>query len=146
VTLRLIREPSKDGATLGSLYIDGHWCCFTLEDVIREQAGQPVKAWKVPGQTAIPAGRYRLIVTPSHRFKRPLPLVVDVPGFEGIRIHPGNGPADTEGCILVGRDRVPGRVLQSRVAFEHLFAFLRAAPGDLWLVIENPQASETLAA
>lgn len=146
MTLRLIREPSINGATLGSLYIDGHWQAWTLEDQIREQAGVPVAAWKVPAQTAIPAGRYRVIVTPSQRFQRPLPLVLDVPGFSGIRIHPGNGPEDTEGCILVGRDRVAGRVLQSRVAFEALFATLQAAIGDIWIEIQNPIASDLRAA
>jgi hypothetical protein len=146
VILRLLREPSRFGATLGSLYIDGHWEAFTLEDENRERAGVPVRDWKIKGQTAIPAGRYRVIIAPSHRFKRPLPLLLDVPGFEGIRIHPGNGPADTEGCILVGRDRVAGRVLQSRVAFEALFSTLQAAPGDIWIDIRNPEASEALAA
>jgi hypothetical protein len=136
--LRLLREPSIRAATHGVLFVDGHFACFTLEDEIREVPGEPVADWKVPGATAIPAGRYRLIVTPSQRFGRPLPLVVDVPGFAGVRLHPGNTVADTEGCILVGADRQPGRVLQSRVAFEQLFERIRRAPGDLWLQIDNP--------
>lgn len=132
MNLRLVREPTIDGATLGSLYVDKHWRCFTIEDAIR-----PVK---VPGQTAIPPGRYKVTLTESARFKRVLPLLNDVPGFSGIRIHPGNTIADTEGCILVGRDRVPGRVLQSRAAFEWLFQTLSAATGveDVWITVENP--------
>jgi hypothetical protein len=139
VTLRLIREPSLQGATLGCLFVDGHWQAFTLEDELREVPGQPVDAWKVPGETAIPAGVYRVVITYSQRFQRPLPLLVDVPGFSGIRLHPGNTIADTSGCVLVGRDRHAGRVLQSRKAFADLFAALTLA-GDSWIAIENPEA------
>ena len=138
--LRLLREPSVEGATLGSLYIDRVWQCWSLEDAIREQPGQPVANWKVAGQTAIPSGHYALIITPSQRFLRPLPLLVDVPGFTGIRIHPGNTAENTEGCLLVGRDRQPGRILQSRAAFEALFARLEAALDPISIQIENPGA------
>lgn len=136
--LRLIREPTRDGATLGSLYLNGHWECWTLEDALREQLGQPVADWKAPGVTAIPAGRYRVTVEPSPRFQRPLPRLHDVPGFSGILIHPGNDHEDTEGCLLVGRDRHQARVLQSKVAFEALYQQLRVAEGDIWIEIENP--------
>lgn len=138
--LRVMREPSRDGATLGCLYVDGHWFAFTCEDVIREQPGVPVSTWKVDGQTAIPAGRYRVVITDSPRFKRPMPLLVDVPGFSGVRIHPGNGSDETEGCLLVGWDRVAGRVLQSRAAFAALFDLLAAATSEVWIAIENPPA------
>ena len=140
--LRVIREPSIGGATLGSLYINGVWQCWSLEDALREISGQPVTAWKVPKETAIPSGRYRVIITPSVRFQRPLPLLLDVPGFTGVRIHPGNSIADTEGCLLVGKDRQDGRVLGSRVAFEALFARLSAAVGDIWIGIENPAVAQ----
>ena len=144
MTLRLIREPTRDGTTFGVLFVDGHFQCFTLEDAVRDVLGQPVAAWKVPGQTAIPAGRYRVIVTPSARFQRPLPLLLDVPGFSGVRIHPGNTIEDTEGCLLVGMDRRVGRVLRSRAAFEALFPQIAQASGDVWIAIENP-AIETAA-
>lgn len=140
MTVRLTREPTTGGATFGVIFVDGHYACFSLEDAVREQTGQPVSAWKVPGQTAIPSGQYRVIVTPSVRFKQPLPLLLDVPGFSGVRIHPGNTIADTEGCILVGADRDDTRVLQSRVAFDGLFAQIQAASGDIWIDIENPKA------
>jgi Family of unknown function (DUF5675) len=144
VELRLIREPSVKGATMGVLFVDGVFECFTLEDQIREQAGVPVTTWKVWGESAIPCGRYRVIITPSHRFKRPLPLVVDVPGFEGIRMHPGNHKGNTEGCILLGRRRAKTAsgepwVGESRLALETLFPRLERAPGELWLTIENPR-------
>lgn len=146
MTLRLVREPSRDGATLGVLFVDGHFQCFTLEDVVRDVPGMPVSAWKVPQQTAIPAGRYRVIVTPSVRFQRPLPLLLDVPGFSGVRIHPGNTAADTEGCLLVGLDRQRGRVLRSRVAFELLFPLIEQAQGDIWVAIENHSVDTVQAA
>lgn len=137
--LRVIREPSIEGATHGVLFADGHYACFTLEDELREVPGRPVEEWKVPKQTAIPAGRYRVIVTPSQRFQRDLPLLVDVPGFSGVRIHPGNDTLETEGCILVGKDRQPGRVLQSRLAFADLFGRILDAASPIWIAVENPE-------
>src|SRR5437773_6046728 len=93
--LLLRRRASAHGCTIGELVVDGVFECYSLEDEVR---GGP----KIPGQTAIPAGRYRVVITPSQRFGRLLPLLEDVPGFEGIRIHAGNTSADTAGCILVG--------------------------------------------
>jgi len=127
--LEVRREPSANGCTLGSLYVDGEFECFTLEDVVREVALQPVALWKIPGETAIPAGTYQVIVNISNRFQRLLPQLVDVPGFAGVRIHPGNCAADTEGCILVGRRRGVATILESRLAFEALFAKIQAAIG-----------------
>lgn len=139
MTLRLVREPTIDGCTRGCLFVDGHFQCFTLEDAIREEAGQPVSAWKVQNATAIPAGRYRMDITFSGRFRRLLPLLLDVPGFSGIRLHTGNTTADTEGCILVGRTRGDSRIGESRLAFEDLFPRLIAALDDgIWIAIENP--------
>lgn len=140
MNLRLVREPSRDECTHGVLFVDGRFECFCLEDVVREVEGQPVTAWKVPGHTAIPQGRYRIALTHSQRFGRVLPLLVDVPGFAGIRFHPGNAPTDTEGCLLPGTGRVPGRVTGSRVAFERLFEQLSQA-GDHWIRIENPDGA-----
>ena len=113
VQLHLVRERSVNGTTLGALFVRGEWYCWTLEDQVREQPGRPVASWKVPGQTAIPAGDYTLIVTPSKRFGRPLPLLVKVPGFEGIRIHRGNRKDDTEGCLIVGFGRAAEAVTNS---------------------------------
>ena len=115
------RDARVANATLGKLYVDGRYQCETLEDVVRPPGV------KIYGQTAIPAGEYRVLVTISSRFKRPLPLLVDVPGFEGVRIHPGNTDADTEGCILVGRGRERNIVTDSRAAFGPLFELIQAA-------------------
>ena len=94
--LELARSTFGENTTVGDLFIDGVWQAFSLEDRVRP-AGV-----KVPGETAIPEGTYPLIISMSPRFKRRLPLLVNVPGFDGIRIHPGNSHKDTEGCILVG--------------------------------------------
>lgn len=120
--LELKRRWLTDIATVGELYVDGQLECFVLEDRYR-----PPPEPKVFGATAIPCGTYDIVLTRSPRFRRILPLVVDVPGFQGIRIHPGNGPGDTEGCLLPGRVRVENRVLESRLAFDVLFAKLEAA-------------------
>jgi hypothetical protein len=119
--LKLKREASSAVSTIGRLEVDGNFECYTVEDVERE--GQP----KVHGQTAIRRGTYRVIVTMSSRFHRALPLLVDVPDFAGVRIHPGNTAADTEGCILPGRRIAGDGVSESRLAFEALFAKIRTA-------------------
>ena len=131
--LTLLREPSIGASTFGVLFVDGRFECFTLEDEIRSGP-------KVPGETAIPAGRYKVIVTMSPRFRRRLPLLLLVPGFEGVRIHPGNHARDTEGCILVGlrRSVATSEVLESRLAFTPLLEKLERAAGEVWLTIINP--------
>ena len=113
--------------TFGQLFVDGAKQCETLEDPVREVEGATVANWKEKGDTAIPRGRYRVIVNHSNRFKRDLPLLLAVPGFEGIRIHPGNTESDTEGCILVGTKRAATSILESRVAFNELFADIQEA-------------------
>ena len=117
--LDLAGTPIPDGAEL-----------FTCEDVDRglDAAILATLARKVKGATAIPVGTYRVAVTMSERFKRRLPILLNVPGFAGIRIHPGNTSADTEGCLLVGnrRDEANGRVLDSRAPCDWLCAVIAA--------------------
>ena len=76
--------------------------CYVLEDKYREVEGQDVKVWKEQDKTAIPKGVYDVRITFSNRFQSKLPLLIDVPGFTGIRIHSGNSSKNTEGCLLVG--------------------------------------------
>jgi hypothetical protein len=147
--LRLRRRISGPFSTIGELEMwDGTaWQhqCFVCEDVVREPlVGHPspegksradwlreaaafVATWKKAGQTAIPAGSYKVIVTESARFKRLLPILLEVPGFEGIRIHPGNDAADTEGCLLPGVTEDDGKVWNSRVAFAEVYDLIAAA-------------------
>lgn len=137
-----MREPTTDGATLSVWFVDGHFECFGLEDELREREGLEVEDWKVPGHTAIPAGRYLVVVTQSGRFGRRLPLLVNVPGFTGVRIHPGNTIADTEGCLLPGRIRAAARVGESRLAFNRLLSKVEAAAGrgeGVEMCLENPR-------
>lgn len=95
-----------DTYTVGQLYevteLGENPICYTLEDKVREVDGQDVKVWKEQNNTAIPRGTYNVSVTMSNRFKIRLPILANVPGFTGIRIHSGNSSKDTEGCILVG--------------------------------------------
>lgn len=95
--------------TIGSLYIDGEYFCDTLEDTVRDLG----KEKKIKDNTAIPFGEYNVIVNVSPRFKRELPRILDVPNFEGILIHRGNTEKDTSGCILVGENKVKGKVINS---------------------------------
>lgn len=108
MTLTLQRDASRDGCTMGRLSTAGVFVCFTLEDVVRAE--------KVAGETAIPAGTYRVVQSLSKRFGCVLPEVLDVPNFQGIRIHAGNTAKDTEGCILVGLARADASVARSRDA------------------------------
>ena len=107
--LVLERRYLKPSYTIGCLSVCGTRFCDTLEDRVRDLKQEP----KVPGATAIPAGRYEVIVNRSPRFGRDLPRLLDVPGFEGILIHRGNTAEDTSGCILVGENRERGKVINS---------------------------------
>lgn len=100
--LILQRLPSYRQTTLGYLFHNGDLECRTLEDQDREVPGRPVKEWKVKGETAIPAGRYRLALVDSPKFGPDTITLLDVPGFEYVRIHSGEDKDDTDGCIIVG--------------------------------------------
>lgn len=114
--------------TVSNLYIDGKRECFVLEDKVRELKGVPVYAWKIPDETAIPSGTYKVIINLSNRFKKDLPLLLSVPGFEGIRIHQGNTDKNTSGCLLLGTFWSGGDFIRdSQYAFTNFFLKLKAA-------------------
>lgn len=117
--LKLIRKSFSENSTIGDLLVDGHYECYSLEDKVR-----PVK---IKGMTAIPAGAYEVVINYSQRFGKLLPLLLNVPNFDGIRIHAGNTHLDTEGCILVGKSKHIDFIGESREAFEALFNKLQAA-------------------
>ena len=108
-----------ENSTIGELTVDGVFECFTLEDKERDV--------KIKGETAISKGTYKIIINRSNRFKRLLPLLINVKNFEGVRIHSGNTNHDTEGCILVGKTRSKDFIGQSRKAFDKLFKKMQAA-------------------
>jgi len=117
--LTLKRSVFTDKSTIGDLAVDGQFEAFTLEDVARQK--------KIKHETCIPAGRYNVIINHSQRFNRDLPLLENVPNFDGIRIHPGNTDKDTSGCVLVGQTKSQDFVGNSRVTFDALFAKIKAA-------------------
>ena len=117
--LTLTRKWFHPTCTIGTLDIDGHAEAYTLEDVERDI--------KIPGETCIPTGTYVLVIDWSNRFQRRLPHLLDVPGFEGIRIHPGNTDKDTSGCILPGLQKYEDSVGHSVIAFDHIFGQLLTA-------------------
>lgn len=124
----LNRNHHGDNYVIGELSINGERICYTLEDRVRERDGEPVGRWKIRGNTAIPKGIYGVVVTYSPRFGRQLPLLQNVPGFTGVRIHPGNSNEDTEGCILVGMTWGGGNFIgQSRIAFNEVFNVINKA-------------------
>lgn len=126
--LKLKRLHKNQTYTIGKLYIDGQYLCDTVEDCDRglkqSMTSQQIAVKKVYGKTAIPAGRYKVTLTFSNKFKRVLPLVNDVIGFLGIRIHAGNTADDSLGCIIVGENKIKGGVVNSKVTLERLMAKL----------------------
>lgn len=134
MNIEVVRAMCGPKCTIGKMYIDEVETCYTLEDVVREE--------KIYGETAIPAGRYRVVVTFSNRFQRDLPLLVDVPNFTGIRIHPGNTAADTHGCLLVGVGVSPhgDSIYGSRTAFVMVFQQIRDAiqrGEEVWIEVKD---------
>lgn len=126
--LNVKRVEFSEESTIGELSIGGQFECYTLEDKVR-----PVK---IKGKTAIPAGRYEVIINFSQRFQRQLPLLLKVPDFEGVRIHPGNTAANTEGCLLVGETKEENFVGHSRAAFNRLFEKMKVASQTEKIFIE----------
>lgn len=114
--------------TIGKLYVNGNYVCDTLEDKDRgldnSLSEDYINKIKVFGKTAIPAGKYNVSITYSPHFKKNLPLVTNVKGFDGIRIHSGNTDKDTLGCILVGYNSVTGKVINSKEALAKLMSKL----------------------
>ena len=120
--IELRRKWKTENSTIGELFINGVYECYTLEDKER-----PEKAKKVFGKTAIPVGRYEIVINYSNAFKTFLPLLLNVKGFLGIRIHSGNTEHDTLGCILVGSRKAENQIMNSRLAFNDLFKKLTIA-------------------
>ena len=132
--LQLKRIAKRETYTIGKLSIDGQRYCDTCEDRVRDLPREP----KVPGETAIPPGRYRVIVNYSSKFRRKLPRLLNVPYFEGILIHRGNTAKDSAGCILVGENRVVGKVLNSTQYEQDLTARLQAVQKkgeEIWIEV-----------
>ena len=128
MNITLIRKYKLPTYTIGKLYIGEEYFCDTLEDKDRgltdDMTVSEISKIKIKKETAIPTGTYKVTITYSNRFKKNMPLINDVKGFEGIRIHSGNTDKDTEGCVLVGFNKVKGNVINSRDTYNKLFSIL----------------------
>ena len=121
MTLYLFRKDHAPTFTMGRIYDGVEFLCSTLEDPVRELIDlnddgdfNDEGEGKVYGQTAIPAGKYQVKMEMSENFNRLMPYLQDVPGFKYVMIHPGNSAEDTKGCILVGENTRPGKLINSR--------------------------------
>lgn len=147
--LTLKRIALKPTYTIGKLYIDGTYFCDTCEDKVRDNNRDgdldDIGEGKVYGQTAIPYGTYRVVMnvqSPKYSQRAAyawcngyLPRLLNVPHFEGILIHAGNTADDSAGCILVGENKVVGKVINSMASLKRLYYILSSAE-DITLTIE----------
>ena len=151
--LELKRIAKKDKYTIGHLYIDGKFFCDTLEDPDRGLTSTmnltEIKAKKIKGDTAIPTGTYKItldVVSPNYSnfSKYPyvkfcggkMPRLLNIPGYEGVLIHAGNTQKDTEGCLLVGLNKVVGKVINSQVTWKKLYEILQKDKNNLSITIK----------
>ena len=129
--LRLERKYRCSNYCIDKLYINDKYFSDALEDPDRgltdTMSLEEIKKIKIKGNTCIPYGTYNVTITYSPRFKKNLPLLNNVKGFDGIRIHSGNKPQDTEGCLLLGFNKVKGQVIDSRVTTDKLIAQIQQA-------------------
>ena len=136
--LLLTRTAKRPTYTIGKLYIDGEYFCDTLEDADRglrqDMPLSEIKRIKVANETAIPTGTYNVIVNMSPKFGRMLPRLMNVAGFDGILIHRGNTDKDTSGCILVGENKVVGKVINS-TTYENVLVEILKGSADVTIEI-----------
>lgn len=129
MTLTIVRKEFTDVSTIGELYVNDVFFCYTLEDKDRGLKDSDSLLWinsnKIFGKTCIPYGTYKVQLTMSNRFKRILPLVTNVKGFEGVRIHRGNTAENTLGCPLVGFKKGVNSIFESTKAEEALLERLK---------------------
>jgi hypothetical protein len=149
--LTLIREAPDEKSTSGQLFINGNYFCDTLEDLDRglknDMPLAQIQLIKVPKMTAIPTGTYMVAYTFSNRFQKYLPLLIAVPGFDGIRIHRGNTDEDTEGCILLGIRTAEDFIAHSKDEFDSFMVTFKAAiDRNEDITIDIVRKSEQLAA
>ena len=148
--LELKRIAKKDIYTIGKLYIDGVYFSDTLEDVDRNlnqnMSIEEIKQKKVYGQTAIPTGTYKIdmnTVSPKFKnrswakpYKGKIPRFVNVKGFNGVLIHPGNQASESLGCVFVGKNNIVGKVTDSQNTFHKLMSILLKDPDNITITIK----------
>lgn len=137
--LTLKRIALRPTYTIGKLYIDDVYFCDTIEDTVRDtnKSGKFDNGeQKIKGKTAIPYGTYEIKWTYSPRFKKYTPQLMNVPSFEGIRVHAGNTSADTEGCLILGENKQVGKVLNSRATINKFYPIINEACSNGKVTIE----------
>lgn len=138
--LKVFRKILTDESTIGELHVNGNFFCHTLEDtdrgLIKTQPLTEIAQKKLFGQTAIPLGKYDVALTYSNRFGKYMPQVLNVPAFEGIRIHAGNKAVDTLGCLLVGMNKAENAITDSRTAYNALMKMFTAVEKKEKITIE----------
>ena len=129
--IKLVRKYRNSNYCIDKLYVNGVYFSDALEDPDRgltdEMSLEEIKKIKIKGNTCIPYGTYNITITYSFKFKRDLPLINNVKGFEGIRIHSGNIPTDTSGCILPGFNKIKGKVINSKETTEKLITSIKTS-------------------
>ena len=144
--LKIVRSEFKSDRTFGKFFINGSYFSLTCEDTDRNLTKDTplskIKSTKVSKKTCIPSGRYRVILSYSTKLKRYLPLILDVPGWKGIRIHKGSGPEWSSGCPLVGFERKENRLRKCEEAENELIKILDAVnhTESIYITIENETA------
>jgi hypothetical protein len=137
MTVKVVRKWFTEESTIGEMFIDGVFLCYTLEDKDRNLKHTDSLLWiktrKVYGKTAIPTGTYKCGFTISNRFKRVLPEIFNVKGYTGVRIHAGNTAEDTHGCLLLGNKKAYDKIFESRLAMQEFF--LKVAPSKEFTLI-----------
>ena len=138
--IKVKRIAKKEQYTIGKLYIDDKYICDTIEDkdrgITQKTPLEQIQKVKIPSKTAIPTGKYKVVLSYSNRFNKVLPELLNVPHFKGIRIHSGNTEEDTEGCILVGENSVKGQVINSRIIYTKLSKILEKDKSDIEIEIK----------
>lgn len=146
VEIQVKRKWRGVNTTVSVIYVDGNYQDFILEDIDRDLTSEmtvmEILEIKVKGKTAIPAGRYLVTINYSNRFKRKMPLLSNVKGFAGIRIHPGNTHENTDGCLLPGTTKSltvgDYQVGSSRLAYTKLVGQIQSALSrteEVWIEI-----------
>lgn len=147
--LKLIRKYKKQDYCIGELYIDGKYFCDTIEDkdrgISQNMSVQDILNKKIYGKTAIPTGTYPIVLNvislkfKNRKWAKPmqgkLPRLLNVKGFEGVLIHVGNSAEDSLGCIIVGENKIKGKVINSTKTFNALYDILQKSKTDITLTI-----------
>lgn len=138
--LTLNRNTRSAESTIGDLFINDEFFCYVLEDFDRgltsSMSVAEINQKKVYAKTAIPKGTYKVVITFSPRFKQYMPLLLNVKGFQGIRIHTGNTANHSEGCLILGMTKSTNFVGQSKIAYSRLMAKLKKVEKTEEIIIE----------